>query len=65
MTTDHEEYERALTEAMARHSYSPETQPPDAPPRCPHCRSESLYATSGQRVLCNNCGRSYNESDLK
>lgn len=63
----HAEYEQALTEAMARHTYGLETTPPDEPPRCPHCKSGSLYTSRNPEkpVRCNNCGRYHKESDLK
>lgn len=55
---------RSVRDLLPR-TYGLETQPPDAPPICPHCTSMSLHPLPSGKVLCDGCGRCWAESELK
>jgi hypothetical protein len=54
---------QAQDEAASRHTYGMETQPPDAPPRCPGCGSTALYKET-EIVVCRGCGAAYLEGEF-
>lgn len=56
---------QAQEQAASRHTYGLETQPPEAPPICPHCTSMSLHPLPSGKVLCHGCGRCWAESELR